>query len=49
MKLEALSCRDYMSCPLMNTSRVIFKEVTNIYCESHTKQKNIPSEKNTVI
>jgi hypothetical protein len=49
MKLEALTRRDYTSCPLMKASRVIFKEVANIYPENHTKRKSTPSEKNTEI
>jgi len=49
MKLEALPRRDYTSCPLMNISRVIFKEVANIYLENHKKLNSTPSEKNTEI
>jgi len=49
MKLEALPRRDYTSCLFMKASRVIFKEVANIYLENHKKQKNTVSEKNTGI
>jgi hypothetical protein len=49
MALEALPRRDCTSCPLIKASRVIFKEVANIYHQNHKKHNSTPSEKTTEI
>jgi hypothetical protein len=49
MKLEALPHRDYTSCPLLENSQVVFKEVASICVENHRKHRSTWSEKDTEI